>query len=999
MDAGLVSAFDGFNLHQKETTVHASNGLTVPGGPTDEPHVVGTLRKQRSQRFTVPLSPPRRTSSSPDVAGLLPSTSLPFQPSPHPVQTQSASPLEELYSTPSNGTTSYHVQQQNKQGPTFAPDTRQEYSGSSESDEDAESRPPFHSLPPSSQQNAIHHLPPPNSHGLRYPQHQAPVFYNSTSHASMPLSPPSLFNLVPGGSPSFTYHHSFPSNSPPTQHYQPPHQTSSYPTFVPRPAPTQGYANNFGLGVGADEVGLPYGMGAPSMALGMGGMSNPGPRRDPSPGYQTDADDDEIIETAIVIKSIPFSCPKDQLLSLMTSLQLPAPLAFNYHYDLSLNPSPQPQEPRQDQFRGLAFANFRNGEEARMVVFALNGFEFMGRKLRAEFKKVLKPGEKEAIERNKALKRIRSVQLLANGNGSNNGSNGGYGRGNNGNGWGDIAGGPSNANRGGAWNRRDAPGGGNGGHYRAYEPDEATTEEYGRMLHSHSQSQSLHNKTSFGQREYVVPSGIGMAYGDSGESLGGGSGSVDMSGSTSGSGSLMSSGAGTGGGPRSACGSDSEEGVGSSVSAREERKKDLDLNDPQTLQLYSQLLLFSSSPSPPNPTTTEFEGVDALQRRKLKMVAKMLGLGYGSEETLGGGKRVRLWKTNTEPPLRATASAMPLRRPASTSSFHSTPTASNSFAPPPVPALPAFSAYLAAPGSGGLRGKKSMPEFRPSSSSSFYAGSDAPPMPSVNPYSRPQMSSFARKSTTNLRSESPSQYSAHTISSFPSPSRRVREIASVQGLFQQQGILPDASPQSLADEKKEYYSTGLGSIGTGAEAVLVSSNVIISAALPNQSARISVPFSTTELFGRSSDGFEARLTTAGAACARYAREAASLIYGALKTSVWAACLVQAISLGPQEAENLAQEMIRSARNPKVYVFWLIPMDEESRLCGAAGDDRIRLRSEVTEDSAPEDPDWWTLNVESSPAPQRSVQHNLSPARRFPLSTRQSLNYEMSHTRF
>ncbi|GAA5820898.1 hypothetical protein JCM10212_006259, partial [Sporobolomyces blumeae] len=140
---------------------------------------------------------------------------------------------------------------------------------------------------------------------------------------------------------------------------------------------------------------------------------------------------DEIIETAIVIKSIPFSCPKEQLLRVMTSLSLPTPLAFNYHYDLTYSPSPSPsttattarfdrsstavvEEPRQEQFRGLAFANYRNGDEARMTVLALNGFEFMGRKLRAEFKKVLKPGEKEAIERNKALKRIKSAQHLNN---------------------------------------------------------------------------------------------------------------------------------------------------------------------------------------------------------------------------------------------------------------------------------------------------------------------------------------------------------------------------------------------------------------------------------------------------------------------------------------------------------------------------------------------------------------------------------------------------------
>ncbi|GAA5962786.1 hypothetical protein JCM3765_001517 [Sporobolomyces pararoseus] len=825
MEVGLVSAFNGFNLHADDsasTTTHAVNGLTVPG-MTDEDREAGNLRKQRSQRFTVPLSPPRQiSSSSPSPSNSGERSSLPFQPSPLPVQSQSLSQPEELYSTPiedMNQSGNMTITRENE-----AAEIRQEYAGSESSADSPET--PFRPLPSHSQTSSAtyqHHAT--LSHPLHYPQHQPPVFYNSTSHASMPLSPPSLFNLVPGGSPSFTYHHSFPSNSPPTQHYQAPHQSNSFPSFVPPPPPppSQPYANNFGLGVAGTDMGM-------GMAMGSGGMT----RRNPSPGYQTDADDDEIIETAIVIKSIPFSCPKDQLLSLMSSLQLPAPLAFNYHYDLSLNPSPQPQEPRQDQFRGLAFANFRNGEEARIVVCALNGFEFMGRKLRAEFKKVLKPGEKEAIERNKALKRIRSVQLLASGGGANVNGNGMNPRVTNNSGWGDNGG--MNPSRGGGngWNRKETSTPGFGGGYRNYEPDETATEEYGRLLHSQSHSHLSQGKTLFGQKEYVVPSGIGMAYGDSGESLIGGSESVNMSGSgsASGTGSLMSSGAGTGG--LSGSGSDSEEGVGSSVSAREERKKDLDLNDPQTLQLYSQLLLFSSSPSPPNPSSTEFDGMHALERRKVKMVANMLGLGYGSEDVIGGGKRVRVWKTGSQPvrtfsmkletvrsetdldpsqTLRSTTSAAPLRRPASTSSFHSTPTAASSFVPPPVPALPAFSAYLAAPNSGGLRGKKSMPEFRPSSSS-FYA-TDAPPMPSSTSYSRPQLNGFNRKSTNNLRSESPSQYQTHTVPSFASPSsRRVREVPSVQGLFQQQGILPDAS--SPAEEKKEYYSSGLGSIGAGA---------------------------------------------------------------------------------------------------------------------------------------------------------------------------------------
>ncbi|GAA5872959.1 hypothetical protein JCM16303_006893 [Sporobolomyces ruberrimus] len=820
MEAGLVSAFDGFRLQHDQPGAHLGSSLKGLGA-NDEVRVAGD-RKQRSGRFTSPASPFGQSSSSPmNATSGAPSRS--FQSSPAPDHNQTVSPTEELYSTSPHPDDASLARDEGERHEHENGETRKEYAGSSGSSSASETHSPIRPTPPqrnSSNQQQFHHAHAPPLH---YPQHQPPLFYNSTSHASMPLSPPSLFNLVPGGSPSFTYHHLFPANPamPPAagaQHYQPPQSSNSYSTFAP--PPPQGYTNGFGLGVGTED-GVQYAMG-PGMGMSMGA-----PRRNPSPGFQIDADDDEIIETAIVIKSIPFSCPKDQLLGLMGSLQLPAPLAFNYHYDLSLNPASQQQEPRQDQFRGLAFANFRNGEEARIVVCALNGFEFMGRKLRAEFKKVLKPGEKEAIERNKALKRIRSVQLLAGGNGNANGSmniNGqsnGYGRaGSNGAGWGE----PSGRNNGlstrggggpgGPWIRREASspgasgnGGGAGGghHYRGYEPDETTTEEYGRLLDSQSHGQG--GKTLFGQREYVVPSGIGMAYENSGESLGGGSGSADMSGSASGTGSLMSSGAGIGRtGGHSGSGSDSEEGVGSSVSAREERKKDLDLNDPQTLQLYSQLLLFSSSST---ASTTEYEGMDVLERRKVKMVAKMLGLGCASEDLADGNKRVRLWKTSPTPSLRSTASAAPLRRPASTSSFHSTPTASSSFVPPPVPALPAFSAYLAAPNSGGLRGKKSMPEFRPSASS-FYA-TDAPPMP-TNPYSRSQLNGFNRKSTNNLRSESPAQY--HTISSFPSSAtKRGREIPSVQGIFQQQGVLSDSS----SEDKMEYYSSGLGSIG--AEAV------------------------------------------------------------------------------------------------------------------------------------------------------------------------------------
>jgi len=109
--------------------------------------------------------------------------------------------------------------------------------------------------------------------------------------------------------------------------------------------------------------------------------------------------DDEIIPTAIVIKNIPFNVKRETLLDIIVSLNIPTPYAFNYHLDPA------------GSFRGLAFANFRLPQDADAVVAALNGFDVQGRKLRVEYKKVLQAGEKERIEREKAIRRMRSMQL------------------------------------------------------------------------------------------------------------------------------------------------------------------------------------------------------------------------------------------------------------------------------------------------------------------------------------------------------------------------------------------------------------------------------------------------------------------------------------------------------------------------------------------------------------------------------------------------------------
>jgi len=102
--------------------------------------------------------------------------------------------------------------------------------------------------------------------------------------------------------------------------------------------------------------------------------------------------DEELIPTAIVIKNIPFAVKKEQLVSLMTDMQLPLPYAFNYHFDNGV-------------FRGLAFANFTTAEETAAVISTMNHFELQGRKLRVEYKKMLPLAERERIEREKRERR------------------------------------------------------------------------------------------------------------------------------------------------------------------------------------------------------------------------------------------------------------------------------------------------------------------------------------------------------------------------------------------------------------------------------------------------------------------------------------------------------------------------------------------------------------------------------------------------------------------
>lgn len=138
---------------------------------------------------------------------------------------------------------------------------------------------------------------------------------------------------------------------------------------------------------------------SPAPMGGMAQQQRPQQWRAAGPPSSIPTPDDDVIPTAIVIKNIPFAVSRETLLGIIESLGAPLPYAFNYHHDNGV-------------FRGLAFANFRAPDEASSVVAALNGYDVQGRKLRVEYKKVLQPGEKDRIEREKAIKRMKSMQSM-----------------------------------------------------------------------------------------------------------------------------------------------------------------------------------------------------------------------------------------------------------------------------------------------------------------------------------------------------------------------------------------------------------------------------------------------------------------------------------------------------------------------------------------------------------------------------------------------------------
>jgi RNA recognition motif-containing protein len=114
------------------------------------------------------------------------------------------------------------------------------------------------------------------------------------------------------------------------------------------------------------------------------------------------SDDEDLIPTAIVIKNIPFAVKKEQLVQIMTEMNLPLPYAFNYHFDNGV-------------FRGLAFANFTTPDETHAVIGQMNHLDLHGRKLRVEYKREKRErrGQLEEQHRPMPVSQLQSRQSMS----------------------------------------------------------------------------------------------------------------------------------------------------------------------------------------------------------------------------------------------------------------------------------------------------------------------------------------------------------------------------------------------------------------------------------------------------------------------------------------------------------------------------------------------------------------------------------------------------------
>ncbi|ORY66795.1 hypothetical protein BCR35DRAFT_308446 [Leucosporidium creatinivorum] len=695
------------DLQQQMDRINLSNSNDASGAPQSQGLEVPQVRKQRSQRFTIPTSPPH-SSPTKSRSPAPPIPSLPYQPPPPPVQSQSIVGGDPYYSFNRN--------------PPIERST---------STETPVSGPPYLAPGQAAEEGYGSQL---GGFGLpaQQPQYQ-PYHPQPISQHSYPTSPSSY-----------------------AQNYSAP------------PSGGGGYAGGGYQRGGRQEQSNGGGGGGMRSGLPTEWMRQPSQTQQQQyeqPSFQTGyaalmgrpLPEDEVIPTAIVIKNIPFQVPKEQLLGVMEDLRLPPPFAFNYHFD-------------NGQFRGLAFANFRAASDAALTVSALNGFDLQGRKLRTEFKKVLKEGEKERIERDKAIKRMRSTREL--------GSQPHHQL--------DSMGPPP------GWNRREAsaPEGGGGG-------DE---EDYGRLVQGQfstfgsaggsgsSGVGAVGSARSFGAREYVpapvesvYAQGGGNGYSASPPSDVGTSISARMANSTSGSGSEASGSGGKG--------------------------SDLDLNDPQNLTIYTSIAQFKS-----DPLRDEFafsKSLSAALRRTVHQSAKMLDLGHrsvGLEEE----RYVVVFKKGAGAAGQPTISApegmqKSLRHSASTLGRSTSRDLLSSYLSPD--SYSSSSSSL-------LRGKKSMPDIRGpgfASSTSYsnglssYGSSSGSGSYPSHQHQPPHHSANQRRSNMNLREGYATVGTAARGSSRPS----------VQGIFQASNFFEGGSPSSSAAQPPasatQYYSSDASS--------------------------------------------------------------------------------------------------------------------------------------------------------------------------------------------
>ncbi|OMH79923.1 RNA-binding protein PIN4, partial [Zancudomyces culisetae] len=160
-----------------------------------------------------------------------------------------------------------------------------------------------------------------------------------------------------------------------------------------------GKAGNVGGTNGASGMGRGMGMGM-SMGMGMGMGVGGGRRPEDLSGEALELMANrpaDVIPNAIVVKNINFAVSRAEFLSIMTSLGLPLPYAFDYHYE-------------NGNFKGLAFGNFRSNEDTARVIVTMDGYKLLGRAIKVEYKKTL-PMHDDDAQHNKESRERGAADL------------------------------------------------------------------------------------------------------------------------------------------------------------------------------------------------------------------------------------------------------------------------------------------------------------------------------------------------------------------------------------------------------------------------------------------------------------------------------------------------------------------------------------------------------------------------------------------------------------